>query len=99
MNARKTTHYFSSTTDAYDACMTGVHPETTDPVRDGDILIIESERVIGLCDTWPVAVTAEHGALHALKSGYSPEDYFIERPGFPMQQVRHAKALAADRAV
>jgi hypothetical protein len=98
MSNRKTTHYFSSTKDAYDACMTGVHFETADEVRDGDILIIEPERVIGLCDTWPVAVTIEHGALHALKPGYSPECYFIERPGFPMQQVRHAKALAADLA-
>jgi hypothetical protein len=92
---RKTTHYFDSTGDAYDACMIGEHPETGDAVENGDILIIESERVIGLCDTWPVAVTVEHGELHQLKAGFSPESYFIERPGFPMQQVRHAKALAA----
>ena len=98
MNNRNTTHYFASTKDAYDACMTSVHMGTGDEVHNGDILIIESERVIGLCDTWPVAVTPECGSLHALKSGYSPEDYFIERPNFPMQQVRHAKALAADLA-
>ena len=56
-------HYFSNTNEAYDACQIG---ETDGGVRVemGDILIIHSELVVGVCDTWPIAVTPVHGALH-----------------------------------
>ena len=56
-------HNFETTADAYDA--TQCDPE----VKKGDILIIESERDIGIADTWPVAVTREHGALHWILKG------------------------------
>lgn len=92
-NNRKTTHYFNTTADAYDACMTGENFRTGDKVETGDILIIESERVIGLCDTWPVAVTPDCGKLHAVKPGFTLEGYFLDRKGFPMHQLRHAQAL------
>lgn len=53
-----TTHRCPSTHAAYDACQ-------CDPAfRDGDTLLVYNERVVGLVWTWPVAVTASHGALH-----------------------------------
>jgi hypothetical protein len=51
---------FDSTGDAYDACQTDYQ------IKKGDLLVIESEKVIGIAHTWPVAVTSEPGALHTL---------------------------------
>lgn len=93
--SRKTTHYFSSTADAYDSCQMGEHVDTDEPVQKGDILIIESERVIGVAHTWPVAVTREHGELHIFQPAQATEAYCAEH-GFPLHQVRHAQALASD---
>ncbi|MFG2404232.1 hypothetical protein ACGFR8_07810 [Streptomyces brevispora] len=53
-------HRFEDTRQAYDASQ-------GDGMRDGDVLVIESEGVVGfLTGAWPVAITAEHGELHAL---------------------------------
>ena len=90
-----TKHYFNSTGDAYDSCQMGAHVDTGKPVLKGDILIIKSERVIGVAYTWPVAVTREHGELHIFQSAQSTDAYCDEH-GFPLQQVRHAQALASD---
>lgn len=54
---------FSSTSRAYDAC------QTDDRIRDGDVLVVESERVAGVASTWPTAVTQESGVLHELAFG------------------------------
>jgi hypothetical protein len=55
---------FASTSEAYDAS------QTRDDIRDGDLLLIESERVAGfLMGAYPVAVTAAHGELHTLAPG------------------------------
>lgn len=68
IRAEMKTHQFSSTGEAYDAC------QCDEDIQDGDILVIESEGVIGVADTWPVAVTAEHGSLHSfdpMASGFT----------------------------
>ena len=48
---------FESTGDAYD------WTQMSD--SNGDIIVIPSERVVGLSTTWPIAVTKAHGALHS----------------------------------
>ena len=69
-------HYFSNSNEAYDACQIG---ETDSGVRVevGDILIIPTEKIVGICDTWPVAVTPIHGALHKVDSWV---DYYEDHP-------------------
>ena len=61
---------YQSTSDAYDACMTG-----EDNVSHGDTLLIPSEGVVGLCETWPVAVTQEAGALHQVEDEVGIRNY------------------------
>lgn len=51
-------HIFDTTDDAYDAC------QTDETIRDGDVLVIPGERVVGIACTWPFACTTERGALH-----------------------------------
>lgn len=60
----QTTHHFDTTQEAYDAC------QCDDNVRDGDILVIASERVVGIAATWPFAVTDQHGELHRAKDDH-----------------------------
>lgn len=70
-------HVFDSTGEAYDACQTGLTFRYDEEkglvvetkVETGDVLVIPSERVVGVCDTWPVAVTANYGKLHATAEG------------------------------
>ena len=56
-------HIFSNTGEAYDAT------QCSDLVRTGDLLLIPSERVVGVAYTWPFAVTVERGALHGTITG------------------------------
>jgi hypothetical protein len=52
------THYFDSTGEAYD------ESQTEDYIKDGDVLVVESERVVGfLLKAWPTALTSAHGAF------------------------------------
>jgi hypothetical protein len=52
-------HRFYSTSEAYDAT------QCRDHIKDGDVLVIEREQVVGfLRSAWPGAVTAAHGELH-----------------------------------
>lgn len=54
-------HTFGSTSTAYD--MT----QTCDDIRDGDVLDIPNERVVGvLVGAYPVGITADFGDLHGL---------------------------------
>lgn len=55
-------HFFDTTGEAYDACQ-------TDDLNDGDVIVVRSEGVVGVVDTWPVAVTKANGKLHALTDG------------------------------
>jgi hypothetical protein len=50
--------YFPNTGEAYDAC------QTWEDIKNGDVLVIAHEKVVGVADTWPLAVTAESGELH-----------------------------------
>lgn len=65
-----TVHTFESTSKAYDSCMMGNTLEGS-PVLTGDVLHIPSERVVGICDTWPISLTIHHGELHQLAKGYN----------------------------
>ncbi|WNI17675.1 hypothetical protein [Actinacidiphila sp. ITFR-21] len=49
---------FYSTGEAYGAC------QCREDIRDGDVLVIEREKVVGIAETWPFALTARFGDLH-----------------------------------
>lgn len=48
-------HHFTSTRLAYDACFDDPH------VREGDVLVIAREQIVGLASSDPIAVTTGHG--------------------------------------
>lgn len=87
-------HFFNSTGEAYDAT------QCDENIKNGDILVVRSECVVGLADTWPVAVTHHHGAFHVLTDGNfgTYRHQFGSNAGelvFTDQQVELAKAVAA----
>ncbi|GIF74187.1 hypothetical protein Asi02nite_37050 [Asanoa siamensis] len=54
-------HTFATTIEAYD----DTNSQRREDIRDGDVLVIESEGVVGfVLAAWPVAVTVERGELH-----------------------------------
>lgn len=56
-----TVHTFDSTGEAYDAS------QTHDDIKDGDVLAVPSEQVVGiLVQAWPTAVGERTGAFHSL---------------------------------
>jgi hypothetical protein len=59
----RSVHECGSTTDAYDHC------QCNDSFKNGDTLHIPSEKVVGIVDTWPLAITKEYGALHTATPG------------------------------
>jgi hypothetical protein len=62
-------HRFDNTGDAYD------ETQYRDDIRDGDVLVVESEGVVGiLYEAWPTAVTSEAGHFHRLKDGATWEE-------------------------
>ena len=61
---------FDSSADAYD--MT----QCDDDLKTGDVLLIPSEKVVGISDCWPMAVTKKAGHLHGVKEGFKIEDLF-----------------------
>jgi hypothetical protein len=64
-------HAFASTGNAYDAV------QTDETIAAGDTLLILDEEVVGVAMTWPFAVTAKPGKLHAVcgpGAGESLED-------------------------
>lgn len=82
-----TTHEFASTGQAYDAC------QCRDDIKNGDTLVIASERVVGVAHTWPFAVTPEHGHLHALVAN---ADLEAIESGFTAA-VAQARQIASER--
>ncbi|UIX33561.1 hypothetical protein [Streptomyces sp. GQFP] len=55
------THHFTSTETAYN------HTQTRYDIRDGDVLVVFSEQVVGiLVSAYPAAITKENGHLHTL---------------------------------
>ena len=63
-------HHFDSSGEAYDAC------QCDDDIAKGDLLIIASEGVVGIADTWPCAVTASRGELHGIGDWQATADHF-----------------------
>jgi hypothetical protein len=58
-------HFFASTEEAYG------RTQTDDAIIDGDLLIIPSERVIGiLTEAWPIAITPAFGDLHTMRDDW-----------------------------
>ncbi|MGW4048854.1 hypothetical protein [Streptomyces sp. NPDC004721] len=56
-------HRFDSTWEAYNAS------QCRDDIRDGDVLVVEPEGVVGFLDAaWPAAITKAHGQFHGLIS-------------------------------
>lgn len=51
-------HIFDTSGEAYDAC------QCDENINQGDLLYIPSEGIVGLADTWPIAITKECGAFH-----------------------------------
>ncbi|MEU5343018.1 hypothetical protein AB0H18_19640 [Streptomyces sp. NPDC020766] len=55
-------HRFDSTGSAYNAT------QCRDDIRDGDVLVVEHEGVVGfLRSAWPAAITAKYGELHIIE--------------------------------
>lgn len=62
-------HRFDSTREAYDAT------QCREDIRDGDLLVVASEQVVGLLDeAWPVAFTEAHGEFHG-PLAVAPREY------------------------
>ena len=74
-------HVFEDSGTAYDMAM------CSDEVQPGDILYVPDDKqwnpvteqfesigaVIGVADTWPMAVTDNHGSFHTIAEGYTIE--------------------------
>lgn len=87
---------YETTGDAYDCIMCGV-----DGVKTGDIIIIESEQVVGLAWTWPVAITEADGDLHQAADGLTLADicHGADNTGsrvFTDEQIAAAVAVATE---
>lgn len=78
-------HQFGDTGQAYDAC------QCCDFIKDGDLLVIESERVVGVADTWPFAVTKACGKLHEVLPNTTDEELAIAA-GIPVENIKLARA-------
>lgn len=79
---------FDSSGEAYDAC------QCRADIESGDVLLIESEGVVGLAWAWPVAISAANGALHQAKSArvvIHPDDM-----GASPDQLNRALRLCAE---
>ncbi|WP_405775892.1 hypothetical protein [Streptomyces sp. NBC_01538] len=55
---------FYSTGEAYGAV------QCREEIHDGDVLVIEREKVVGIAETWPFALTEAFGELHMLKPDF-----------------------------
>jgi hypothetical protein len=79
-------HTFDDTEDAYTAC------QCDENVKRGDVLHIPSEGVVGLGDTWPVAVTVAYGELHTVKPTLNVYGF-----RWGLEQVQDAVRFAQER--
>lgn len=62
-------HRFDDTDTAYD--ITQTEERVHRGIRDGDVLVVESEGVVGvLTNAWPVALTEAHGQFHLMSERY-----------------------------
>lgn len=87
-------HTFPDSSTAYDATQTGQwYDDATDSsveVKNGDILVISDEGVVGICTTWPVAVTKNTGELHGMKPEFSTPEDIAEVTKLPLEKVQAA---------
>ena len=83
-----TTHAFRTSGEAYAAC------QCDEAIKQGDLLVIASEGVVGIADTWPVAVTVTRGELHAPADGYTLAQCMTGRFAKVEQTIARAKAIA-----
>ena len=89
-------HEFYHSGAAYDAT------QSDEQIRNGDILLIvegddyrpDALTIVGLADTWPVAVTKTKGHLHQYKDDRiaNPDDALS--PKWTSEQIHNAVALA-----
>ena len=88
------TFNFNSTREAYAAT------QTRDDIETGDALVILSERVVGLADTWPIAVTVDCGELHKFADGpISLDDFDFDFDDLKaVEQVARNAGFELDRA-
>lgn len=82
-------HQFESTGAAYDAT------QCREDIKNGDCLFIPEERVVGLAATWPVAITANAGNLHALADDTAVDAAWMKSNGWTVDQIRAAVRFAA----
>lgn len=65
-----TVHRFTDTDTAYDVTQSEERHHMG--IRDGDVLVVESEGVVGvLANNWPIALTAAHGQFHLAAERYN----------------------------
>ena len=83
-----TVHIFTTSGNAYDATM------TSDRINTGDILIIPTERIVGIAHSWPIAVTAETGNLHSVDGDRNALDAYCDANDIPRTAVSIAALLA-----
>lgn len=68
--AGPTVHRFTDTDTAYDIIQSEERHHMG--IRDGDLLVVESEGVVGvLANNWPIALTAAHGQFHLAAERYN----------------------------
>ncbi|MFI1191556.1 hypothetical protein [Streptomyces californicus] len=89
------THTYDSTEDAYNRTQCG------DDIRDGDVLIIEREGVVGfLRSAWPAAITVARGELHGIEGDPRTLDDGLYVPSIEAAEKiarEHGFALAAEQ--
>lgn len=70
VQAGPTVYRFTDTDTAYDVTQSEERHHMG--IRDGDVLVVESEGVVGvLANNWPIALTAAHGQFHLAAERYS----------------------------
>ena len=68
-------HRFEDSGSGYD------QTQYDDNIKDGDLLVVESEKVFGfLNEAWPIAVTTECGNFHRLK--VDKESFLADHPQY-----------------
>lgn len=84
-----TAHILNTTGNAYDAS------NCSDRIEIGDVLIIPSEKVIGVASAWPVAITTEHGNIHTFSGPTEALPKFCQDLGIRLDQLTTAAKVAA----
>ena len=79
-------HHFRTSQLAFNACFDDPH------VREGDILVIATERVVGIASADPIAITIAHGDLKTFLRMTREE--LLAELAHDAAQISHA---AADR--